>query len=100
MRYFFKLSINPADKELYISRHQNIWPEMLEELKKAGIRNYSLFLKGNDVYGYWECDDLEATMRIINKSKINEQWQESMKGIITGRDDIIPSPYEEVFHMD
>ena len=31
MRYFFKLSINPADKELYISRHQNIWPEMLEE---------------------------------------------------------------------
>ena len=48
----------------------------------------------------WECDDLESTMRILKDSRVNEKWQESMKGIITGRDDIIPSPYEEVFHMD
>ena len=100
MRYFFKLSINAAEKALYISRHQNVWPEMLEELKKAGIRNYSLFLKGNDVYGYWECDDLEATMKILNKSRVNEKWQESMRGIIASRDDLIPSSYDEVFHMD
>ena len=100
MRYFFRLTINPEDKELYISRHKNIWPEMVAELKRAGIRNYSLFLGGNEVYGYWECDDLEATINFLNNSEINKKWQESMKCIITGRDDIIPSVYSEVFHID
>jgi L-rhamnose mutarotase len=100
MRYFFRLSINPEDKELYISRHKDIWPEMVAELKMAGIRNYSLFLKDNEVYGYWECDDLETTINFLNNSKINKKWQESMKGIITDRDDTIPSLYSEVFHMD
>ncbi len=100
MRYFFKLNINQADKELYISRHRNIWPEMLAELKKAGIRNYSLFLKENEVYGYWECDDIQSSINFLNSSKVNEKWQESMKGIIIERDDTIPSLYREVFHMD
>jgi len=100
MRYFFRLIINPGEKELYISRHKNIWPEMVAELKRAGIRNYSLFLKGNEVHGYWECDDLAATINFLNNSKINKKWQESMKGIITDRDDTIPSGHSEVFHID
>ena len=33
---------------------------MLTALREAGIRNYTIFRHGNEVFGYFEADDLEA----------------------------------------
>lgn len=49
----------PGKSEEYIERHDRIWPEMVENLKLQGIRNYSIFLSGDRVFGYYECEDLE-----------------------------------------
>ena len=49
----------PGAEAEYRQRHANVWPEMLAELRAAGAANYSIFLDGDDLFGYLEVDDLE-----------------------------------------
>lgn len=46
-RMAWKGRIKPGCKEEYIKRHNEIWPEMVEVLKSAGICNYTIFAEGN-----------------------------------------------------
>ena len=43
-------------QEEYKKRHDNIWPEMKEVLAKAGIENYSIWMQGEELFGYYECE--------------------------------------------
>ena len=43
------LGVRPGYEEEYKKRHDEIWPEMISELKAAGIRNYSIFRHGLDL---------------------------------------------------
>jgi L-rhamnose mutarotase len=40
--FFLKVSEDPLDN--YKERHGNVWPELLEALRRRGWRNFSLFL--------------------------------------------------------
>ena len=63
-------------------RHDEIWPEMISELKAAGIRNYSIFRHGLDLIGYFECDDLPNAVSYLAKSETNRKWSEFMTPIM------------------
>ena len=41
-RYTWKGRILPGKYEEYKRRHDDIWPEMIDVLRLAGIRNYSI----------------------------------------------------------
>ena len=41
-------------KKEYIKRHNEIWNEMLQVLNDAGIKNYSIWIDGSDVFGYYD----------------------------------------------
>src|SRR5262245_48010097 len=60
-RVAFVLRVRPDRIDEYVEAHRNVWPEMLDALRNAGIRNYSIFRDGTRVFGYFETDDLEAT---------------------------------------
>lgn len=51
----------------YIKRHDEIWPEMVETLKAAGICNYTIWLDGNSLFGYYECEKGQNTPWIIRR---------------------------------
>lgn len=72
----------PGKREEYIERHNNIWPEMVENLKLQGIRNYSIFLSDDRVFGYYECEDLEKrdTVKAVNEAQ--KRWTWSMQGLV------------------
>ena len=55
-RYAWKAFILEGKKDEYIKRHNEIWSEMKEVLKSAGICNYSIWLTGNELFGYYECE--------------------------------------------
>ena len=82
MKYAFHLKIREGKELEYRIRHQNVWPEMLDLLKNSGVRNYSIFIENQDIFGCWECDDVDRTLRIINDSDVNRKWQEYMSDII------------------
>ena len=43
-RYAMAVRLKKEKKEFYIENHANVWPEVLEELKKVKVKN---FVKNN-----------------------------------------------------
>ena len=52
----WKATLKPGKKAEYIRRHDEIWPEMTEVLMRAGIRNYTIWCCGDELFGYYECE--------------------------------------------
>jgi L-rhamnose mutarotase len=51
---------------------------MLDALKKAGIRNYTIFRHGLTLIGYFETDDLEKTVAALARDPVNARWSQTM----------------------
>ena len=52
----WKATLLPGKKAEYIRRHDALWPEMAETLRQAGIRNYTIWCCGDELFGYYECE--------------------------------------------
>jgi len=81
-RYAWKATVKDGMLEEYIRRHDHLWPEMKEMLKEAGIRNYTIWNVGNQLFGYYECDSVEHAAKVQASSPINAQWDEYMKDVM------------------
>jgi L-rhamnose mutarotase len=55
---------------------------MVEALREAGIRNYSIFRYGLTLFGYFETDDIEKTREYLANSEANERWSEWLDPIM------------------
>jgi L-rhamnose mutarotase len=80
--YAWVLEVRPGYEEQYKKRHDEIWPEMLEALRGAGIRNYNIFRHGLTLFGYFETDDLVWTRAALAESDVNARWGEWMARIM------------------
>ncbi len=82
-KYAWSGRIAPGAKEEYIRRHNEIWPEMVEVLKKAGIRNYTIWNTGDTLFGYYECElGTEYAAKVQASSEVVKKWDEYMKDIL------------------
>jgi L-rhamnose mutarotase len=102
-QYAWILEVRPGYEEEYVRRHQEIWPEMVEALREAGIRNYSIFRHGLTLFGYFETDDIEVTREYLANSETNQRWSEWMEPIMKVEiDPITQFPYllPLQWHMD
>ena len=103
-RIAFLINLKPgADPVEYQRRHDEIWPEMLDALRGAGIRSYSIFRHGDQLFAYCEVEDFERMVRSLADDPVNARWQEYMRDMITIEGDpatgfaqLLP----EMFHMD
>lgn len=80
--YAWVLEVRPGYEEEYKKRHDEIWPEMLDAVRKAGISNYNIFRHGLTLFGYFETDDLEATKAVLADDPINAKWGQWMGPIM------------------
>jgi L-rhamnose mutarotase len=48
------IGVRPEVFEGYKKYHANVWPEVLDKIKKCNIRNYSIFHKDGMLYAYFE----------------------------------------------
>ncbi len=56
---------------------------MKEVLEKAGIKNYSIWNVGNELFGYYECEKgVEYAARVQAESEVVDHWNEYMKDIL------------------
>ncbi len=96
--------IKEGCKEEYIRRHKEIWPEMVELLKQAGICNYSIFCTGNQLFGYYECEKGVAfAQQTQAQSPIVDRWNQYMKDILELEMDPVTGAQpqlEQVFRLD
>ena len=81
-RYAWKAKLLPGKLDEYIRRHDELWPEMKQMLHDAGIRNYTIWNAGDDLFGYYECDSIEEASRIQSLSDINAKWDAYMADVM------------------
>ena len=100
-RSAFVLRVRPDKVEEYVEAHRSVWPEMLSALSDAGIRNYTIFRSGNEMFGYFETDDLAAAAAYMERQEVSARWQDAMAGLLEERvPDAGPPALEEVFRLD
>lgn len=102
MRICFHLRVRPDRIEEYKRLHTHVWPEMLDALTAAGIRNYSIFMwKDGHEFGFLECDDWHATRRVLATNPTVARWEAMMADYLeTPVGPEGPSLLEEVFRLD
>jgi len=82
-RIAWRGQIKEGTEEEYKKRHDELWPEMKEVLKEAGICNYSIFLCENELFGYYECEKgIEYAAKTQAQSPIVDKWNEYMKDVM------------------
>lgn len=101
-RIGFVMALRPGAESEYRRRHAAVWPEMLDELRAAGARTYSIFLSGNQLLGYLEVEDFDRFRRHMATSEVNERWQADMADLIdplTDPDTGFHRQLDEVFRL-
>lgn len=82
-KYAWKATIVDGKIDEYIYRHDNLWEEMKEILKDAGIYNYTIWYSGNMLFGYYECKyGIEYAAKVQRESDVVKRWDEYMKDIL------------------
>lgn len=82
-RYAWKARIVPGQKEEYIRRHNEIWPELVGVLKQAGIGNYTIWNTGDELFGYYECAHGAAfAAKVQAESPVVDRWNTYMKDVL------------------
>ena len=100
-RSAFVLEVRPERIAEYVEAHRKVWPEMLDALRRAGIRNYTIFRHGTQMFGYFESDDLEAASRFMAQQDVSVRWQDAMAELLEARvpDGGAPA-LEEIFRLE
>ena len=105
-RYGSVIGVKPEAIAEYKKHHAAVWPEVLDMIRKCNIRNYSIFLKGDLLFGYWEYHgtDFQADMAKMAADPKTQEWWKIMEPMQR------PLPHraegewwasmEEVFHID
>jgi L-rhamnose mutarotase len=100
-RQGFVLRVKPERIDEYVEAHRHVWPEMLQALRDAGIRNYTIFRAGSEMFGYFEADDLRHTGELLAAQEVSARWQDEMAELLDERvTDSGPPPLEEVFRLE
>jgi L-rhamnose mutarotase len=102
-RVAFRMRLQPGCETEYRARHDAIWPELAEVIRESGVRNYSIFRSGLDLFAYLEmADDGPPQAEIGPVHPMLQRWWDSMEPLMECNEDRSPVtwPMDEMFHLD
>ncbi|AMM21467.1 hypothetical protein AX769_16670 [Frondihabitans sp. PAMC 28766] len=105
-RACFLMRVRLDRLEPYLEAHQHVWAEMQEALRRAGWRDYALFVDRATglVVGTLRSGDFAAAQARMADEDVNTRWQAAMGDWFapvderTAPGDIVE--LEEYFHLD
>ena len=101
-RHAFKMRLNKGMEAEYTRRHDEIWPDLVDLLREAGITNYSIHLdrETNILFGYLERRD-DHTMDDLPNHPVMKRWWAYMGDIMATNPDGSPVaiPLAETFYL-
>jgi L-rhamnose mutarotase len=101
-RVAFKMKLFKGKENEYKKRHDEIWSELKQLLKRTGINDYSIFLDEttNDLFACLTIDDSVKLDELVNEP-VMKKWWSYMKDIMETNEDNSPVsiPLKEVFYL-
>ena len=97
------MKLNPHQKDEYIKRHNQLWPELKALLKASGVSEYSIFLdEETDTLFAFQKVSGEGGSQDLAGNPIVQKWWAFMADIMETNPDNSPisTTLEEVFYME
>lgn len=102
--YAWTWEVTAESLDEYVRMHLDPWPEILEEHKRAGIRNYSIFQNGNQFFYCFECDDVKKAFAYLDQSEACRRWNAITSKMVKGSFDFAQDDpihfMREVFYLE
>jgi L-rhamnose mutarotase len=100
IRTAWVMRLKPGCEAFYKKKHDEIWPEMLELMKRQGVGNFSIYRYGLTLFAYNE--RREAASAGAPHDPVVLRWWKMMEPYMDYNADGTPwqEPIEEVFHAD
>ncbi|MBF0198861.1 MAG: L-rhamnose mutarotase [Planctomycetes bacterium] len=100
-RLAFKMKLKPGFEAEYKKRHDEIWPELSEALRAAGVSDYSIFLDKETLtlFAVQRVEDIDRASQ-LPQTAIVQKWWAYMADIMDTNEDNSPkcSELEGVFY--
>jgi L-rhamnose mutarotase len=100
--YAFAMQLNPGMEEEYRRRHDEIWPELVDALKEAGVEDYSIHLdRETGILFAVLKRPADHRMADLPSHPVMKRWWAHMADIMaTGADNApVERPLVRLFHM-
>jgi L-rhamnose mutarotase len=102
-RVAFQLRIREGCEQAYDDAHRRVWPELIAELRAAGVSEYSIFRRNQELVLYMKVSSFDSFLTYVDNSDVDKRWQQNMANLFVQ----VPSlrlgerfaMMEEVFHM-
>ena len=75
-RYGMAARLRPELREEYLTLHRAVWPSVEATITECGIRNFTIFVTGDVIFGYFEYvgEDYEADQARMALDPATQEW--------------------------
>jgi len=104
-RYGMVIKLRPEKRAEYLDLHAHPWPGVLQMIEACHIRNYSIYLKDDFLFSYFEYtgDDYAADMARMAADPTTQAWWKltdpCQEGLPTRQPGEWWAEMDEVFHI-
>jgi L-rhamnose mutarotase len=105
-RFGMVIRLKPGNVEIYKQHHGACWPEVLAKIADCNIKNYSIYLKDDLLFSYFEYygKDLKTDLDRMAAHPKTQEWWAIMKPmqepLASRKEGEWWAEMEEVFHLD
>lgn len=105
-RYGQCIRLKPGCEEKYVEYHREVWPGVLDMIRKCNIRNYSIYRKDDLLFAYFEYTgkDFDADMAMMAADPETQRWWDVVKPLMEPLPDREPGEFwagmEEIFYLE
>ncbi|RPI22573.1 MAG: L-rhamnose mutarotase [Chloroflexota bacterium] len=90
--------LKPEAVDEYTKLHQEMSAELLSIHSQAGLKNFSIYRHGLELFSYLECDDWDQALDYLSKNPLAQAWSQKMKTLL---DEPLPwKILDEVWRLD
>jgi len=104
-RFGMVIRLKPGSADAYREYHAAVWPEVVDKIQECNIRNYSIYLKDDMLFSYFEYHgvDLDTDWAKMAAHAKTQEWWALIKPLQDPLDTRAEGEWwatmEEVFHL-
>ena len=75
-RFGMAARIAPGKRDEYLALHRAVWPQVEATITACGIRNFTIFVQGDVLLGYYEYvgEDFDADQERMAADPVTQEW--------------------------
>lgn len=105
-RFGQMIRLKPGGAEDYIRYHSVVWPAVLTTIKECNLSNYSIYLKDNYLFAYFEYtgSDFDGDMAKMAADPETQKWWDVVMPLMEPMETKEPGEFwsnmKEIFHLE